>query len=361
MKTLTITLHNTDNCGSSLQAFALQHYLLKNGIENQIIDYVPAYTKNNARPFRSFMRNLVFFKDYRKKEKKFSNFISKYLILTTKKWTSYEDLKANPPIADCYITGSDQLWNTMYSCGNDPAFYLFFTNRTKIAYAISMGRDKIPLKNIDLIKKYANDFKWISFREQSSVFQLCSTLNCDLDYVCDPVLLNPIKDYDCIKCHRLFNYQYILVYLAQKVNIKLIDDLISEVKKIYSGKIIFIGAYRNKCSCDINLRFASPEEFLSLIYNAECIISNSFHATMFSMMYKKQFMTIIPPENGERIKMILRMMGLSKQAIEKDIEVSIISNEEYEQVLTKLNNFSIRSQQLLKTKINSFTKVKDGS
>ncbi len=353
MKTLTITLHDTDNCGSSLQAFALQHFLLNNGIENEIIDYVPSYTKNNAKPFKTFIRRLVFFRASIEKEKKFSRFISNNLKLTKKKWTSFEELKRKPPLADCYITGSDQLWNTMYRCGQDPAFYLDFAIGFKIAYAVSMGRDKIPHENINMVKKYATNFNWVSFREKSSLDQIATILNCDLDYVCDPVLLNPIEDYDIIKGPRLINSPYILIYIAQSVSRNLIEALVDELKKIYIGKVVFIGAYRNKCTCDIHLKDASPEEFLSLIYNSESIVSNSFHATMFSLMYKKQFMTIIPPENGERIRMVLDMVGLSQQGIEKDIKVSIISNEKYDNVIAKLNDFSSKSQSLFMDKIKN--------
>ena len=58
MKTLTITLHDTDNCGSSLQAFSLQKFLLSNGIDNEIIDYVPEYAKNNGSPIKSLLRKV---------------------------------------------------------------------------------------------------------------------------------------------------------------------------------------------------------------------------------------------------------------------------------------------------------------
>ena len=59
MKTMTITLHDTDNCGSSLQAFALQTFLLENGVDNEIIDYVPNYVKNNGSALKSFIKHII--------------------------------------------------------------------------------------------------------------------------------------------------------------------------------------------------------------------------------------------------------------------------------------------------------------
>ena len=95
MKTLTITLHDTDNCGSSLQAFALQHFLLKNHIENEIIDYVPSYTQNNGNPLRTFIRKIVFFWPSYIRKKKFKQFIREHVKITKKKYTNYKELEQN--------------------------------------------------------------------------------------------------------------------------------------------------------------------------------------------------------------------------------------------------------------------------
>lgn len=139
MKTVTITLHNTENCGSSFQAFALQHFLKEHGIENELIDYVPTYTQTGGHRMRTLAREVIYFRATMRRKRNFRNFIRKYLILSKKKHKTLEQLKHNPPVADCYITGSDQLWNTMYACGRDPAFYLDFANGKKVAYAVSMG------------------------------------------------------------------------------------------------------------------------------------------------------------------------------------------------------------------------------
>lgn len=347
MRTLTITLHDTENCGSSLQAYALQKFLFKKGIDNEIIDYVPDYTKDKGNCIKYFLRNILFFKASQSKKLKFQVFKEKYLKVTEKHFASLDQLEKEDWNADCFITGSDQLWNDMYLCGQDPAFYLKFTEGAKIAYGVSMGRDIVPEKNRKMVLEKTYDFKWISFREHASVQQFENQTGCLVDCVCDPVLLNDITEYDDVKAPPLISEPYILVYIAQHVDRKVIDRLIESVKILFNGKVVFIGAYRNKCICDMQLRDIAPDEFLSLIENAQYVISNSFHATLFSLMYKKQFMTIVPQENGERIKMILDLAGIPQNAVSDMGTIQLISPAEYDRVEERLKVFSIKSQQLL--------------
>lgn len=352
MKTITITLHNTDNSGSSLQAYALQHFLLSNGIENEILDYVPEYVSNNGNKLKTFIRKLIFHKDSLNREKKFREFSDKFLIKTSNKYYTYESLLNNYPIANCYITGSDQLWNSMYGCGNDPAYYLGFIKDEpirKISYAVSLGRENIPKDNLDLVERYTNDFNWISVRENTSVEQLKQVVkNCDIDYVCDPVLLNEQSEYNDIKSEKLLNEKYILVYMAQIPDTKYMNNVISKIKEKYNYKVVLIGSYRNRCECDVQIRDVAPGDFLSLIFNAEYIISNSFHATMFSLIYNKQFLSVLPEKNGARIKEILIYCNLLNNCINlyDTLEnVPIIKN--YNEVEKKLEKFRKDSQKKL--------------
>lgn len=350
MKTLTITLHDTDNCGSSLQTYGLQHFLLKNNIENQVIDYTPAYTKNNGNKIKTFIRKLVFYKDSKIREKKFKDFTNKYIKKTPENYTNFKQLEKECPKADCYITGSDQLWNSMYQCGQDPAFYLKFVNGAKkIAYAVSLGREKIPQDNLELVKKYASNFKWVSVREKTSVPQIKSLFSqIEIDYVCDPVLLNEAKDYDDIKGKRIIKEDYILVYMAQIPDSEYMNKIIRKVQSKFDGKVVLIGSYRNRCKCDYQIRDVAPPEFLSLIYNANYIISNSFHATMFSLIYNKQFLSVLPQENGARIQEILKYCKIENHAIKMFDEIKnvpVINN--YTNVNNKLNEFRKFSQKKL--------------
>ena len=357
MKTLTITLHDTDNCGSSLQAFALQHFLLYHNIDNQIIDYVPAYTKNNGNPIKTSIRKVLFARATKERNRKFNKFKESFLKITPKRYSSFMELQADPPLADCYITGSDQLWNDMYLCGSDPAYYINFTNAHKIAYAISVARAIIPESNLTIIKKFGKGFDWISTREESSVDQLERLNLCSekIDHVCDPVLLNPINDYDEIRSSRLVSDRYIVVYLAQDIDLDLLSKFLHKINTDHAYKIISVGSYRKKFPCDQHISTMAPGEFLSLIYYSECVVSNSFHATLFSLMYHKQFFTILPKDNSTRISDILNITALQQCAItsnnwEKDNRISV---EKYKIVQDILDRYSKASGELLLSHLNS--------
>lgn len=351
MKTLTITLHDTDNCGSSLQAFALQHFLITHGIDNKIIDYVPSYTLNNGSPFKTFIRNIIFRKSYLQRRKKFQNFINKNLKLSKRKYKTYQELKNNPPQADIYITGSDQLWNNSYACGNDPAFYLGFINNEntkKISYAVSIGKGNVNANDLKLVKEYGNDFKWISLREKINVGDVEKVVNkVPVVHVCDPVLLNDAKEYDKIKKFRIIEDKYILVYVAQAIDKLELNRIVKEIAKKDGLKIVFIGTYRSKCDCDFHIKDMDPGDFLSLIYNAEYIISNSFHATMFSLIYNKQFIVILPKENGNRISEILELTNLEDHVLGRFVNIPYISTKQWVSVNEKLLDFRLKSQEFI--------------
>lgn len=356
MKIATITLHDTDNCGSSLQAYALQRFLLDNGYDNELIDYIPSYTRNNGNALKTFLLKMLYWKEYTNRRKKFKSFVQSHLRLTSRTYRSEKALRMNPPEADVYITGSDQLWNDRYLCGQDQAFYLrFVENKRKMSYAVSMGREKIPQENLDRVKAWAQAFEWISVREGSSISQIKTVLpDVSMDFVCDPVLLNEATAYDNIRVPQMIEGPYILVYLAQAIDEKFLESVVVKTRRRYKGKVVLIGTYRNKCSCDIHLRDVAPGEFLSLIYNAECIVSNSFHATMFSLIYSKRFLTILPPENSARMKEILHVAGLNNQTISsgKDWDAKLDQNINYDEVQDRLGKFRRYSGDLLVKKLN---------
>lgn len=351
MKTLTITLHDTDNCGSSLQAFALQHFLITHGIDNEIIDYVPSYTQNNGSTFKTFIRNIIFRKSYLQRRRKFQSFINKNLKLTKRKYKTYQELKNNPPQADIYITGSDQLWNNSYACGNDAAFYLAFVNKEKakkISYAVSIGKGNVNENDLKLVKEYGNDFKWISLREKINLEDVEKVVNkVPVVHVCDPVLLNDAKEYDKIKKFRIIEDEYILVYVAQAINKLELNRIVKDIAKKDGLKIVFIGTYRSKCDCDFHIKDMAPGDFLSLIYNAEYIVSNSFHATMFSLIYNKQFIAILPKENGNRISEILELTNLENHIFGNFKEIPYIIDEKYLEINKKLKIFKEKSRKMI--------------
>ena len=163
MKIKTITCHDVYNAGASLQAYALQRYLMSLGHEVFIIDYKPfylehyilwggAYGKYNkplikeAYSLAHLPKRIAAWFELRKRN--FDGFTRKYLNVTKKTYTNNNELKINPPDADIFFAGSDQIWNTMFSNGKDPAFYLDFVSdgAIKASYAASFATTSIEKK-----------------------------------------------------------------------------------------------------------------------------------------------------------------------------------------------------------------------
>lgn len=95
-----------------------------------------------------------------------------------------------------------------------------------------------------------------------------------------------------------------------------------------------------------------PGDFLSLIYNAEYIISNSFHATMFSLIYNKQFIAILPKENGNRISEILELTNLENHIYGNFEKIPYIASEKYIEINKILKTFKEKSKKLFLKNFN---------
>jgi len=159
MKIKTITCHNVYNFGASLQAYALMTYLTSQGHQVEIIDYMPDYIRKNLSLWAigpKWNRNIFIkcaFYCYvipirimqSKSRKKFDKYTRKYLHLT-QRYNSFQELLNNPPEADIYFCGSDQIWNTQIKNGLDPAFYCDFApmKATRASYAASFSISQIP-------------------------------------------------------------------------------------------------------------------------------------------------------------------------------------------------------------------------
>ena len=208
----------------------------------------------------------------------------------TKRYTQYSELKAAAAGFDVFMVGSDQVWNPHYLCGKDPAYYLSFTNSpNKLSYASSIGTSSLSESEIKELIQKTSQFKSISLRENESVQMLHQAGDTRSQYVLDPVFLHDVGFYRAIQSKKKES-GYILAYIMQK------DPFIAEVTeaiaKKLNKKVIQIGGFASKCTCDKFPRSAGPAEFLSLIDGADFVVTSSFHGTAFSHIYHKQFAVV---------------------------------------------------------------------
>lgn len=345
MKIKTLTCHHVYNYGASLQAYALMHYLESLGNDVQIIDYYPEYIRTDL-PFWYINKNSHFYKymwwnpflrlpyslknwmTYRKGHKRrarFDQYTSKFLKLTNE-YVTYEELVKEPPVADLYFVGSDQVWNTFFVSGSDKAFYLDFgaENTKKCSYAPSFGSPRIKPEMSRFVKDEISKLDKVSVRELSGCEILKELGIKDVANVVDPVFLLDVNQWADVISDSYVQPKgkYVLIYQLYGYN-KDFKKWAGYLSKKYGYEIIAVpGTFLTYANH--NYRNAGPSEFISLIKNAEFILCDSFHASAFSVIFNKQFVVLLQPEiaHSARMEDFCKLIGMPQlfRAKFEDIE-----------------------------------------
>lgn len=358
MKIKTITCHNVYNYGASLQAHALMDYLARQGHQVEIIDYMPPYIRKNLslwaigkRWNRNIFIKMAFYAYVvpirllqAKTRKKFAKFNNRYLTLT-KRYNSFEELKNDPPQADVFFCGSDQIWNTQINNGLDPAFYCGFANKdsTRASYAASFSISCLPNTDKPFVKEQLQKMDFISVREKSGL-AILNDLGIESGVVVlDPVFLKPKEEW-LKMCYKPKYKSYILVYDQENnATIKSIALHLSqkEKKPIVAFKDLYPRSYAN-----YQERYADPIDFISLIAYADVVITNSFHCMAFSIIMNKPFY-VIPRTHqkvNSRMKDFLCSLDISNRIIDSEQALEKTSRIDYRSVnsrLEEMRKFSV--------------------
>ncbi|MCD6250961.1 MAG: polysaccharide pyruvyl transferase family protein [Psychrobacter sp.] len=369
MKIKTITCHQVYNYGASLQELALVEFLKINGHEAESIAYKPSYLAEvhkffscvNPRWNKNLLTKLAYISlklpqrlKLLKRIKNFNAFESRHISVTKKNYINNEELKKIKNDADVFICGSDQIWNPLFPNGKDPAFYLDFVHDSetvKISYAASFATDDIPIENISFVKKHVSNLDFVSVREKSGQ-RILNDLGFDkVEQVLDPVfLLSKQKWYSYIKDEPQIK-KYILIYdFDNNLHIK---KLAKKLAKQHG--FLIIGVNANLKYVDKNYYLQGPAEFLGLVKNAELILTTSFHALAFGLIFKRR-LGVFNRNIGinTRMRDMLDLVGLSDHLLEnsKNINMSHL-NIDYEVVDKKIEKHIRRSQDFLISSINS--------
>ncbi|MBE7061004.1 MAG: polysaccharide pyruvyl transferase family protein [Clostridiales bacterium] len=320
MKCSIITIHHIHNFGSVFQAYSLRRFLENNGYETDLIDYRPAYFDQGKNKIKTLLGKFVNAKSYCKRKKKFENFIKNNNVMSERTFKSLDDLKAYyGNYSRVFIAGGDQLWNNYHPCGNDDAYKLTFVNNgKKIAYGTSMGRDNFTDDELKSIASKVNDFSDIMLREKVTVPMLAKYVDTNVSHVIDPVALLEVEEFKKIAKKPKTDKPYAVMYLADSSEV--LDGAIEMLSKELGLEIVHICGFRKKCYCDKFEKDLGPEEILGYILHADFVLSASFHATMFSVMFEKQFATLLPgTKTNARIEDVLKNFGL-EQRIMRSVE-----------------------------------------
>ncbi len=311
LKIRIITIHSIPNFGSVFQSYALCEYLKSQGYTDvEIIDYNPAYYK--SRSLRAFAGKLLNFGSYLRRTHKFRKFATQNLPLSSVLFRDVEELKKYDFSADVYVAGGDQLWNVYHTCGNDDAYKLTWVYGKKISYATSLGQTDFTAEQIKKLAEKISDFSAVSVRESTSV-EMLQKAGVQATHCVDPVYLLPSSAYERF-IKPINEPPYLLVYLVTPS--ELLEKTIEVISKKYGLKVILCSGFSKKCACDEFLKDLGPDEILSYIYNSEIVLSSSFHATSFSLIFRKQFFTILPDSHtNERIVDLLSQRDLKQRII----------------------------------------------
>lgn len=338
MKINIITLHRAENYGSVLQAFALQNTLEKKGHKVEILDYHPErYTnggllkrlKNKSSRFRNplflIIAKILIYPSYLKKNKVFNNFLNKYLKLSTQSFATNENAIGKFDEADAYCTGSDQVWNSHWNEGVEKALFLDFAPKNKLifSYAASIGLSKLPEHEKELTKQLLDKYEFISVRENTGVKIIQNLGREDVVQSLDPTLLMTKEEWEKYADNKYKNKNYILTYNLH--HDPEIDKYAVELSRKYHLPIYNISYNWHDIVRKGKLQWCpSVEGFLGLIKYAQFVIADSFHATVFSIIFERPFVTITPEIASSRIASLLDILQLSERNIPRYTDLSLI-------------------------------------
>ena len=326
-KTGILTLSSAQNYGAVLQSFSLLKYLQLNYGETEIINFVPGFIVGRYNLIRiddtsiykriiSVIKGIIKLPIPLMTRIRFNIFRKKYCTYSKKKYVrSIEE-----DIYDQYIVGSDQVFNLSLT-RNEKTFFLPFIKdaRKKATYAASLGVDCITTEQRNAYYEGLKDFDYISIREQNGVDILKEVLT-DKSISCniDPVFLNNKSFWSKIAYDYNRKEKYVLVYsLANNAVYK----SISIAKKFFPNyRIVFVTDSISKADPSvINQRGVGPQQFLGLIRDAECVITNSFHGCAFSIIFEKEFYVVPFQGTSSRMINLLKILGLdSRLALNED-------------------------------------------
>lgn len=381
MMTSEESFHN--NYGAALQGHALYHYISNLGFEVDIVRYKGGEftfrTKNkliktlieiarkilrrhDARSIQDVSPELM--EKKKKREKLFMDFQYETMTFYNEKRMNYPQLLKNRPDADYYVCGSDQIWNPFFKSGrNDLGYFLKFVpkGKRKIAYAPSFGCDDLPEKAKRNLKDLLKDFYSISVREKSGVEIVKRYAGREAKWVLDPTMLMTPKYWKSVsRMPEGVQKPYILCYrFADSEKTK---SMIDESASILKLPVISLPLSEVSLKDDYHFVFdAGPKEFIGLIENASLVCTDSFHATVFSVLMKTPVCVFLRESfksgasMNARIYSFLDMLSLQNQLVSpEDTKDKILKclEVDYTEAHEKLTILRNESESYLKNALN---------
>lgn len=302
--------YGNDNYGMLLQCWALQQYLKEQGhtpfviryrgtgsplkkLVKKCLSYSLRCVSKKARKDAENRSILLHYNEEKNKIRKFEEFRQQYLDLSDRYYSRIYDLRKNPPVADCYIAGSDQIWVSPLKYPDSWAYFLSFGDKNirRISYAPSFGQNGYPKEDLGKLKRALAVFDYISCRENDGVIT-CRQLGYNAVKTEDSTLLLSHHYYDSL-CEPINYDNHIFIYSVNMVKSE--DIYWSTLKEKFIEKdIVITPASGNTVGTELfgkkaKYLYATPGQWLSLIKKSNLVVTSSFHGVVFCILFNKRF------------------------------------------------------------------------
>ena len=315
-------------------------YPLKNRIKEWLL---PIYESIKSIPYK---------KANEKRKEGFVSFHKRNTRFSKKCFFSYSELYKEPPIYDVYCVGSDQVWNPRCYTNLNPYFVSFAPEgKKKISYASSFGVKELPESAKKQYSKLLQGLDSISVREDAGIEIVKDISGRNATKVVDPTLLLTKTEWQTVaKYDKVPNRKYILLYVLK--DSEYIKQTALTLRDKTGLQIVRIckGAFKQDKPSDniIDIIDAAPDDFLGLIEKAEIVLTNSFHGTVFSILFERDFYTILKRnvENNSRQTSLLNALHIDRIRYE-DTEFVSGPDIDYRKCETAINSLKASSEQYL--------------
>lgn len=312
------------------------------GIDCDVLDYVPdyfdkmyhVYPEGGSVPFRlkTHITRVLLSGMLKERSANFERFVSQHLKLSKKMYHAQEEFDLSA--YDAIITGSDQVWHPR-TARFDPVYFLSgaaFADKKKYSYAASFGIDQLPTELETEYQKRLSGYRMISVRESSGVPIVEALTGSSPVVSCDPTFLLSTGDWQSIAgSEPLVKGDYIFLYY-----VKMPEEIRSYAKQLSkrlncrvvccsclfpksnSLKYHYLSGKADREDGFETRNAISPDQYLNLILHSKYVLTSSFHATVFSILFHKQFLSQVVWEDGsinDRVQNLLSLTGLSGRTI----------------------------------------------
>ena len=292
-----VTINDNNNYGNRLQNYATQSYLEKLGFVTETLKNKEPYNEKRKFIVRLLKNRLKKNNQILSGRKNCFEDFNKNIKFSTNNITAFSNIKNK---YDYFVVGSDQVWNPNIGRLRDVDLLMFANDKQKISFSASFGIEEIPNENRKKVKKELSKFKAISVREDAGKKIISKIVNRnDVEVLIDPTMLLSSDEWDVVakkpkQVNLLKNNKYILNYFLGELS----DNRKKEIERV---------AKENKCDIISILDKKSPfyltgpSEFLYLEKNAFLICTDSFHSSVFAILYNKPFLVFSREGNGNKM------------------------------------------------------------